>query len=107
MVWTTIAQTHGVEQGVHFNASNDLEPLIDSPAAAEAFRVMAALLAAAAPPEPDEACTHGALGFARGKCALVVAGMVPQLKVRSGHRGGVRRGRHGRHCAWGGGVTMQ
>eukprot|EP00198_Chlamydomonas_reinhardtii_P005368 XP_001694704.1 predicted protein [Chlamydomonas reinhardtii] len=80
VVWTTIAQTHGVEQGVHFNASNDLEPLIDSPAAAEAFRVMAALLAAAAPPEPDEACTHGALGFARGKCALVVAGMVPQLK---------------------------
>ncbi|KAG2426057.1 hypothetical protein HXX76_013247 [Chlamydomonas incerta] len=79
-VWTTIAQTRGVEQGVHFNVSAKLEPLIDSPAAAEAFRVMAVLLAAAAPPEPGETCTHGALGFARGRCALVIAGMAPQLK---------------------------
>jgi hypothetical protein len=82
-----VAQTHGSQQGVHFDLAT-LEPLLDTPAAAEAFRVMSGLLAEAAPPEPDEQCSHGSLGLARGQCALVLAVYVPQMRVRAGSRVG-------------------
>ncbi|EFJ44112.1 hypothetical protein VOLCADRAFT_95771 [Volvox carteri f. nagariensis] len=79
-IWSTIAQTHGSQQGVHFDPT-DLRPLLDTPAAAEAFRITGKLLAASAPSEPDEGCTHGSLGFARGRCALVLAVYVQQMRM--------------------------
>ncbi|GLI70646.1 hypothetical protein VaNZ11_015578, partial [Volvox africanus] len=79
-IWSTIAQTHGSQQGVHFDPVT-FKPLLDTPAAEQAFRIMAGLLAASAPFEPDEGCTHGSLGFARGQCAMVLAVYVPQMRM--------------------------
>ncbi|GIM07985.1 hypothetical protein Vretimale_11962, partial [Volvox reticuliferus] len=79
-IWSTIAQTRGSQQGVHFDPAT-LKPLLDTHAAAQAFRIMAGLLAASAPLEPDEGCTHGSLGFARGQCAMVLAVYVPQMRM--------------------------
>ncbi|KXZ55389.1 hypothetical protein GPECTOR_3g515 [Gonium pectorale] len=79
-IWSSIAQTQGFQQGVHFDTAT-LEPLLDTPAGREAFRVAVRLLAAAAPAEPEERCSAGSLAFARGRCALVVAGFVPQMRM--------------------------
>ncbi|KAG2484650.1 hypothetical protein HYH03_016603 [Edaphochlamys debaryana] len=79
-IWASLAQTRGSQQGVHFDTTT-FEPLLDSPAALEAFAVLAALNAAAAPPEPDESCTLGSLDFARGRCLVSLAGYVPQLRL--------------------------
>ncbi|KAG2495777.1 hypothetical protein HYH03_006022 [Edaphochlamys debaryana] len=79
-VWTSLAQTKGVQQGIHFNTT-DLRPLIDSPAAQEALRITAHHLTAAAPPEPDERCSHGSLAFARGRCVMALGGRIPTMRL--------------------------
>ncbi|KXZ50223.1 hypothetical protein GPECTOR_17g860 [Gonium pectorale] len=79
-IWSSIAQTRGSQQGVHFDTST-LTPLLDTPAGREAFRIAAHLQAAAAPAEPGEACWHGSLAFARGRCAMVLAGFVSQMRM--------------------------
>ncbi|KXZ44953.1 hypothetical protein GPECTOR_60g730 [Gonium pectorale] len=79
-IWSSIAQTRGSTEGVHFDTSSG-RPLLDTPAAREAFRIMALLMAAAAPAEPGEECTAGSLAFARGRCALTIAGFVAQMRL--------------------------
>ncbi|KAG2454614.1 hypothetical protein HYH02_000455 [Chlamydomonas schloesseri] len=79
-VWSTIAQTHGVTQGVHFDTAT-LTPLIDSAAGVEAFRIFAELKTSAAPEEPDEPCARGSLGFARSRCALTLGAYAPQIAI--------------------------
>ncbi|GFR48374.1 hypothetical protein Agub_g10264 [Astrephomene gubernaculifera] len=83
-VWSSIAQTHGSTQPTHFD-SETLEPLFNTPATRAAFRILAQLLSVAAPLEPEEACDHGSLAFARGRCALALAAFVPQMKLLSQH----------------------
>ncbi|KAG2484649.1 hypothetical protein HYH03_016602 [Edaphochlamys debaryana] len=84
-IWASLAQMRGSQQGVHFDTTT-FEPLLDSPAALEAFAVLAELLAAAAPPEPEEAgtggagCSDGSLGFARGRCAMTLGMLAPQMR---------------------------
>lgn len=89
-VWSSIAQTHGVTQGVHFDTAT-LTPLINSVGGLEAFRIFAEMKMSAAPEEPDEPCARGSLTFARGRCALTLGSYVSQVRVsgRPPHRRGV------------------
>ncbi|KAG2495779.1 hypothetical protein HYH03_006024 [Edaphochlamys debaryana] len=82
-IWTSIAQTRGSEQGVLFSIS-DLTPLIDSPAAREAFRTISLILDQAAPPDPHDDCNHASLAFAHGACAVALGGLVPTLQMFTG-----------------------
>ncbi|GIL66409.1 hypothetical protein Vafri_19932 [Volvox africanus] len=81
-IWSSIALTHGSAQPIHFD-TDTMQPLLNSSAAAAAFRILAQLLAAAAPPEPDEGCSQGSLAFARGRCVFALAGFVAQMRMLS------------------------
>ncbi|GLI60932.1 hypothetical protein VaNZ11_003168 [Volvox africanus] len=81
-IWSSIALTHGSAQPIHFD-TDTMQPLLNSSSAAAAFRILAQLLAAAAPPEPDEGCSQGSLAFARGRCVFALAGFVSQMRMLS------------------------